>query len=69
VDQPTPTAQTADYVRIDIAALRRGVKARLHESIKGSTYAEGFNDALYIVMDMLDGLTPWDPAKERTYDY
>lgn len=24
---------------------------------------------LYIVMDMLDGLTPWDPAKERTYDY
>lgn len=48
-------AQGAEYVRLDLAALRRGIVGRLKPGYKASTYDEGWNDALYLLLDILDG--------------
>jgi hypothetical protein len=45
-------------VTINLPRLYRGITDRLKESTKDTTYAEGWNDALYLVLDILDGQEP-----------
>ena len=51
----TEQRHSAEYVRVDMAYLRRQIVARLKPGYKASTYAEGWNDGMYLVLDLLDG--------------
>jgi hypothetical protein len=45
-------------VTINLPHLYRGIADRLKPTTKDSTYSEGWNDALYLVLDILDGQKP-----------
>lgn len=45
-------------VTIHLPTLYRGVADRLKPTTKDSPYNEGWNDALYKVLDILDGQEP-----------
>lgn len=45
-------------VTINLPKLYRGVADRLKPTTKDSAYNEGWNDAIYKVLDILDGQEP-----------
>lgn len=58
------------YVRMDLNALLAGVQDRLQppSKAKANPWAEGWNDALYAVMDMLEGNEPIRRLNDGTDD-